>query len=70
MIAFLEVALRLPNAQILPLDSQNAVPAYLDHLTELQELYRGVHSSATFGMVVLYASQLVLRIFEYECVID
>ena len=60
MVAFFEVVLRLQNAQILPLDSWKA-----DHLIQLQELYKGGHSSATSSMV---ASQLVLRISKDECI--
>ena len=49
MIAFLEIALRLQNAQILPLDLWKAfiVPRSLD------AAIRGGHSSVTSSMVAL-----------------
>ena len=67
MIAFLEVALRLQSAQILPLNGRLFL--FLDHLMQLQELYEGGHSSATSSMVELDASQLVLRISKQECIV-
>ena len=51
IIAFFEIALRLQNAQILSLNSWKSVPAHLNELMQLQELYRDDHSSATFSMV-------------------
>ena len=40
----------------------------MDHLMQLQELYKGGHSPATFSMVALDVSQLALRISKYECI--
>ena len=62
MIAFLEVALRLQSAQILPLNSWKAFPApgSPDAAT------RAGHSSATTSKVAVDASHLVLRIFKHE----
>ena len=68
MIAIFEIALRLQNAQILPLDSWKAVPAHLDHLMLYTiEMYSD-RSSATSSMVALDSSQLVLRISGNECI--
>ena len=64
MIAFLEIALRLQNAHILPLDLWKDVPAPGSPGTAT----RGDYSSATFSMVALDASQLVLRVFKDECI--
>ena len=63
MTAFLEVALSLQNAQILPLNWWKAVFAL-----KVTRAAQNWSVTATSSMTVLNASQLVLRISEDECI--
>ena len=60
MIAFLEVALRLQNAQILPLDLWETIPApgSPDVATRAAQRWLFINNM----------SQLVLRIYKRECI--
>ena len=62
---FLEVALHLQNAQILPLNSwKSSASESPDAATRVD---RSGHSLAISSMDGLDASQLVLRVSKYEC---